>query len=491
MNKNIDFSSLQNPQVGIEPPDLDTWPSIEEIRPVISSLTYEFLSTKEVLPIRETKDFVLVAMARIDLLTIRKLEIVYRKKVQVFTATLAQIHQNLKELFKIKEPALPEENLPQSPNEELFQKLLLEGIHIGASDIHFEPENQGFIVRYRIDGVLKKHFFGDHKRFQRVISHIKILAQLDIAEHRLPQDGRIRTTVDGKDVDLRVSILPVHGGERVVLRILDQSKTLLQIDQLNMGDIQDDFIKTIKKKEGILLVTGPTGSGKTTTLYSVLEHLNSADINIMTIEDPIEYQIDGVNQLGVRPKIDLDFAKGLRHMLRQDPDIILIGEIRDTETAKIAIQASLTGHLVLSTLHTNDAASAITRLVEMGIERYLLSSSMIGVLAQRLVRLICPHCKTSYTPSTAEMQDLNLNVSLFYKGQGCKHCHGTGYASRQALFEWLPVDDQIRRTLQDSSDSSQLQKVAEERGMITLPARGAALVKAGKTSYEEIMRVLG
>jgi general secretion pathway protein E len=309
------------------------------------------------------------------------------------------------------------------------------------------------------------------------------MSKLDIAEHRLPQDGRIRLKLGEKQIDFRVSTVPVVFGERIVLRILDKSNVLLGLNKLGMRPpILEGFEKQIRHSEGILLVTGPTGSGKTTTLYSALSEINSSEMNIMTIEDPVEYKLPGMAQIGVNPTIHLDFPRGLRHILRQDPDVIMVGEIRDKETADVAIQASLTGHLVFSTLHTNDAPSALTRLVEMGIEPYLLSSSVIGVLAQRLVRLICPHCKVGYEPSQRELEE------KLYRGEGCVHCFGSGYKGRHGIYELMPINTAIKRQIVRSADALELQKVAIASGMETLRQEGSYLVQEGLTTSREVLR---
>lgn len=378
-----------------------------------------------------------------------------------------------------------------SPVIRILNAVLIEAIEQGASDVHFEPLERGLLVRYRIDGVLQKRHEPPHEYQGQILARIKVMSRLDIAEQRLPQDGRIKLKMGKRQIDFRVSTIPVVYGERIVLRILDKSNILLGFDKIGMREgVLEGFNKQIRMTEGIVLVTGPTGSGKTTTLYSALAAINSAHVNIMTVEDPVEYKLQGMAQIGVNPKIDLTFSKGLRHILRQDPDIIMIGEIRDRETAEIAIQAALTGHLVLSTLHTNDAPSALTRLVDMGIEPYLLSSSVIGVLAQRLVRCICPHCKTSYPPTDAECKDLGLeDVDLLYRGSGCDACFDTGYKGRRGIYELMAVSGPIKRQLVSSADSALLQRVAIESGMKTLRYDGSFLVRQGATTSTEVLRV--
>ncbi len=355
-----------------------------------------------------------------------------------------------------------------APIIKLINRILSEAVDQGASDIHFEPLENDLRVRYRIDGVLQIRHAPPRGYQAQLMTRLKVMARLDIAEHRLPQDGRIKLRTGGREIDLRVSTLPVSGGERIVLRILDRGNIVVGLDQLGMNKTTATSLRDmITLPEGILLVTGPTGSGKTTTLYSALTEIDSEAINIMTIEDPIEYKLSGVAQIGVRPKIGLTFAAGLRHILRQDPDVIMVGEIRDKETAEIAIQASLTGHLVLATLHTNDAPSALTRLVDMGIEPYLLSSTVVGVLAQRLVRTLCSTCG----------------------GDGCPTCFQSGYKGRHGLYELMPVDNAIRQQVVKSADALILRKTALKSGMQTLASNGDELVEQGLTTHAEVLRV--
>ncbi len=375
----------------------------------------------------------------------------------------------------------------------ILNTILVEALNHEASDIHLEPVERGVQARYRIDGMLQiRHTLSKDVQIP-LVTRIKVLAKLDIAEHRLPQDGRIKLRMGGREIDFRVSTVPVVFGERVVLRILDRSELILGLNQLGMhGNILETIRKQIQKNQGILLVTGPTGSGKTTTLYSLLSEIRSPEINIMTIEDPVEFKLEGMAQIGVNPKIHLSFAKGLRHILRQDPDVIMIGEIRDKETAEIAVQASLTGHLVVSTLHTNDAPSAIARLVDMGIEPYLLTSSLIGVLAQRLVRKICPHCKTSYKPKKEqllEFSDMEDSKILLYKGKGCEHCYHTGYKGREGIYEFMPMTSKVKTQVLQSADATKLQKIAADEGMSSLRSEGLLLALKGITTLEEVLRV--
>jgi len=384
----------------------------------------------------------------------------------------------------------------EAPIIRLVNSLFAQAIRERASDIHIEPYEKEIVVRFRIDGVLYE-IIKPAKRFHSSIcSRIKIMAGLNIAEKRLPQDGRIRFKIAGKDIDVRVSVIPTAHGERIVMRLLDKTAVLLDLEQLGIFDDKLRAVKElIRKSHGIILVTGPTGSGKTTTLYAALSDINSPDINILTAEDPIEYQLRGVSQMQVNPKIGLTFASALRSFLRQDPDVILVGEIRDLETAEIAIQASLTGHLVLSTLHTNDAPTAITRLVDMGVEPFLVASSLLAVLAQRLVRVVCPDCRVPYVPTYEELSRIGLSPEavkekgFIYKSQGCPKCLKTGYTGRIGIYELLNVDDEIRHLILKNTDSTQIKKLAISRGMDTLRDDGAKKVLEGITTIDEVLRV--
>lgn len=390
---------------------------------------------------------------------------------------------------------LLDDNHYQAPIIKLLNLILTEAIQQGASDIHFEPFETGLKVRYRIDGVLQNRHTPAPEFQTQLLTRIKVMSKLDIAEHRLPQDGRIKLKMGRREIDFRVSTVPITNGERIVLRILDKSNVILGLDRIGMiPSVFIEFKKLISLPEGVVLVTGPTGSGKTTTLYSAICELNNDETNIMTIEDPVEYNLKGIAQIGVHKKIQLDFATGLRHILRQDPDIIMIGEIRDTETAEIAIQASLTGHLVLSTLHTNDAPSAITRLVDMGVQPYLLSSSVCGVLAQRLVRRICHGCKEAYLPLESELQALglkreNLESGKIYKGKGCSLCYGSGYKGRHGIYELMTINNELKKQIVKSPDAIELRRIALETGTISILAHGGELVREGITTVAEVLRV--
>lgn len=390
---------------------------------------------------------------------------------------------------------LLDQSKSQSPIIQLLNLILTEAIQQGASDIHFEPFENSMRVRYRIDGVLQNRHAPAQDYQVQLLTRIKVMAKLDIAEHRLPQDGRIKLRMGRREIDFRVSTVPVAGGERIVLRILDKGNVILGLDKMGMiPSVMEQFKRLVNLPEGIVLVTGPTGSGKTTTLYSAICDMTNDEINIMTIEDPVEYNLKGIAQIGVHHKIKLDFATGLRHILRQDPDVIMIGEIRDKETAEIAIQAALTGHLVLSTLHTNDAPSAITRLVDMGVEPYLLSSCVVGVLAQRLVRRICPECKEAYEPSQRELQSLGLDLDSLpgrqlYRGKGCSYCFGSGFKGRHGIYELMAVNHAITKQIVQSPDGIEMRKTALANGMISLFSHGAELVKNGISTVAEVLRV--
>lgn len=384
----------------------------------------------------------------------------------------------------------------EAPIIRLVNSLFSQAVKERASDIHIEPFEQELLIRLRIDGLLYDSFSPPKAIQPLLTSRVKIMAGLDIAEKRLPQDGRIRLKVAGKDVDIRVSVIPTAFGERVVLRLLDRSSALLGLEELGLNGHNLSVVnRLIRQSHGILLVTGPTGSGKTTTLYAVLSGINTSDKNIITIEDPIEYQLRGIGQMQVNPKIDLTFATGLRSILRQDPDVIMIGEIRDVETAEIAIQAALTGHLVFSTLHTNDSFGAVSRLLDMGIEPFLVSSSLLGVVAQRLVRRVCPHCRQPYTPEEEEIREVGLLPEMvqgrpFYRpGPGCDACNNKGYRGRTGIHELLLLNDALRALIMQRADAATIARAAKEGGMPTLRADGAEKVLAGLTTVEEVLRV--
>jgi type IV pilus assembly protein PilB len=372
--------------------------------------------------------------------------------------------------------------------------VLMQAVQDRASDIHFEPFEDEFKIRYRVDGALYEMAPPPKHLATPVTSRLKIMANLNISEKRLPQDGRISTVIAGKQVDLRLSTLPTAFGESVVLRVLDRGAVQLELKTLGLPkDGYDFIIETINQPNGIFTVTGPTGCGKTTTLYSCLRHINQIDTKLLTVEDPVEFDIEGIMQVQVNESAGMTFGKALRAFLRQDPDIIMLGEIRDLETAQIAVQASLTGHLVLSTLHTNDASGAVTRMVDMGVEPFLISSTLLAVLAQRLVRRICTSCRTPFEPSESQLQNMNLSAHdigdrVFYYGRGCPNCNDTGYKGRKGIYELLAVSDAIRNLINDRAPTVVVRQKAIELGMVTLREDGLRGIYAGETTVEEVLK---
>ncbi len=399
------------------------------------------------------------------------------------------------DLSKLAEDIKDVKGDDDAPVIKLVNMLIEEALKRRASDIHVEPLENKFRIRYRIDGVLHE-IPAPPKRLQgSIISRLKIMAGMDIAEKRLPQDGRIKLNLEKKELDLRVSTLPAIHGESVVMRILDKSSFMVGLEDMGLlPENKKDFERLISLPNGMILVTGPTGSGKTTTLYATLSHINQKERKVITIEDPVEYQLDGINQVQVKPQINLTFASGLRSMLRQAPDIIMVGEIRDLETAEIAVQSALTGHLIFSTLHTNDAAGAVTRLVDMGIKPYLVASTVQCIMAQRLVRTICPSCREAHKPSEEEIAVLSLDAGQskdleLYKGKGCSACSNTGFKGRMGIYELLVMNDRLRELVLENTPSTVLCKKAREFGMRTLKEDGVEKVKRGYTTIEEVLRV--
>ncbi len=381
----------------------------------------------------------------------------------------------------------------EAPIIKLVNHVFGQAVKSQASDIHIEPYQQHLQVRFRLDGVLHNVLSPPRRLHAAIVSRIKVMARLDIAEKRLPQDGRMEVKIGERLVDVRVSCLPTAFGERVVLRLLEKSGKLLSLEEVGLTSAAlAEMKKLLQLSHGIILVTGPTGSGKTTTLYAALSYINSPDRNILTIEDPIEYQLDGIGQMQVNPKINLTFASGLRSMVRQDPDVILVGEIRDRETADIAIHAALTGHLVFSTLHTNDAASAVTRLIDMDIEPFLVSSAVQAIIAQRLVRVLCPHCKEPYEPEEAQWTELGLEkdtLGPIFRAKGCEKCLETGYRGRTGIYEFLRMTESIKGLVLQTSDSNQINRAARAEGMLSLRQDGIQKVIEGKTTISEVLRV--
>jgi general secretion pathway protein E len=482
------------------------------------SISPRFLQEAKAIPVNETEgevvlamtdpadDFTVRAMAAATqknivprLLSTNDFETVYEKLYGSGKSSMGQIvddiatrddEQDFGDIEQLKDLA------SEAPVIRLVNLVINHALERRASDIHVEPFENRLIVRYRIDGVLHETESPPRRLSAAVISRIKIMANLDIAERRLPQDGRIKLRVQGKEIDLRVSTVPTMHGESVVMRILDKGGVAL--DFLALGFDEDNlkvFISLLDQPHGILLVTGPTGSGKTTTLYTALDRLNKPDVKILTVEDPVEYQMPGINQIQVKPQIDLTFANALRSIVRQDPDVIMIGEIRDLETAQIAVQSALTGHMVLSTIHTNDAAATINRLLDMGVDDYLLTSTIIGIQAQRLVRTLCTHCKEPYHPVEEVVEQMNLKrysktsqVSLFH-AKGCEHCGHTGYFGRQSIMEVLPMTDSLRSLIMRHATSSELRAAAIAEGMETMYENGLKQAVGGVTTIEEVLRV--
>ncbi len=386
------------------------------------------------------------------------------------------------------------DNSDRAPVIQLVNAILFDAVSNRASDIHIQPYQEHLQVRFRIDGMLFDQFQINKSRQEEILSRVKIIGKMNIAEKRMPQDGRATVRVGQRVIDLRIASLPTSHGERIVLRLLDKSARLYTLNELGMAaSILEHFRRLIHLEHGIILVTGPTGGGKSTTLYAALQELNAKDCNIVTLEDPIEYQLDGISQTQINEKKGMTFASGLRSVLRQDPDVIMVGEIRDEDTAKMAIQSALTGHLVFSTLHTNDAASAVTRLLDLGIEPYLVASSVIGVLAQRLVRQICDSCKRPVPiDSPAQMRfagSMDREITTAYHGTGCVKCRQTGYYGRVGLFELMLVDDEVRRLVQSRANASEIRVAGMNRGMSILRKDGIEKIQAGITTIDEVLRV--
>lgn len=487
--------------------------------PVLTDrLSAKFLQEFRVLPLADTPAGIILAMADpLDKYTIDAIRLLADKPVLPRIGIPADIETAYTRLYGGGGTALGEivEDLPETEDEstqrdvERLRDLASEApvirlvnMHISravdmrASDIHIEPFEHTFCVRYRIDGLLREQESPPSRLRAAVVSRIKLMAKLNIAETRLPQDGRIKLAIRGKEIDLRVSTVPTLYGESVALRVLDRSGVVLNFESLGFeSTILDPYLEVLGRSNGILLVTGPTGSGKTTTLYASLRHLNTGDRKILTVEDPIEYQLEGINQVQVKPQIGLTFANALRSFLRQDPDVIMVGEIRDRETAQIAVQAALTGHIVLSTLHTNNAASTITRLLDMGVENYLLTSTLNGIVAQRLVRVLCAACREPYVAPPELVDELQLrrfvtsDTITLHRPRGCPLCNGTGFHGRTTILEILVMSERIQRLVIGGADANEIQAAAIEAGMCSMYRDGVLKVMAGVTSLEEVMRV--
>lgn len=484
------------------------------IQKKVQLFPYTFVKQHGLIPLKEENNTLYVAVSDpYNLDATEQMHSLVHTRLQEVIASRAEIEQAIEICYGATEKKEIIEEIPSSEKENkhteydlleqntdsanvnILNNILIEALRQKASDIHFEPIENGFLVRYRIDGILhQRHAFSKEVQIP-IVSRIKVLAQLDIAEQRRPQDGRMKLRLGEREIDFRISTIPVVFGERVVLRILDRGQVVSGLNHLGMRDeIQQKMQRDLKSPQGIILVTGPTGSGKTTTLYSALTEISSMNLNIMTIEDPVEFKLEKMAQIAVNPKTGISFARGLRHILRQDPDVIMVGEIRDKETAEIAIQSSLTGHLVLTTLHTNDAPSAIVRLLDMKIEPYLIASSLLAVQAQRLVRKICPQCKEPYEISDKDKELFQFcknqtSVKVAYRGKGCKSCFGLGYKGRAGIYEYMPVNSLLKKHIVENVNNTEIQKIARSQGMLSLREEGLKLCLQGITSLEEVFRV--
>lgn len=475
---------------------------------VIQLVPKELAKRHYAMPIRRDKNKLLVAMADpMDYFAIEELRMATGYHIEPAIATKDELFRTITKYYDLQESmeevmgeiatseTLDETRVTDddSPVVRLVNQIIDNALVQRASDIHFDPQETELRVRYRVDGILRTERSLPKHMQNVIVARIKIMANLNITETRLPQDGRIKTTINFKPVDIRVSSLPTIYGEKIVMRLLDLSNTLNRIDKIGFSETNlEKFTDMLKRPNGIILITGPTGSGKSSTLYATLNELNSDDVNIITVEDPVEYQMEGVNQIQVNENIGLTFANGLRSILRQDPDIVMIGEIRDTETAEVATRASLTGHLVLSTLHTNSSIEALSRLVDMGIEPFLISSSILGVVAQRLVRRVCRDCGQT-VPATEREQQIftgrGLTIETVRRGRGCPSCNMTGYRGRMAIHEVLPIDETIRHLILKTASTTEIRDYVRKKGMEFLIDDGLKKVKEGVTTTEEILRV--
>ena len=480
-------------------------------------VTPEFLKQARAVPLEETPEHVLVAMADpLDQFTADAMELALGKPIVARVGIISEIESAIQRQYSNGAGALAQiagdyrgdgepdvddiqylkDLASEAPIIRLVNMLISRALKVKASDIHIEPFENTLKVRYRIDGVLREVEAPPIHSTAAVVSRIKVMANLNIAERRLPQDGRIMQHVEGREVDMRISTVPTMHGESVVMRILDKGSLPLEFETLGFDTrARDAFEAILMRPQGIILVTGPTGSGKTTTLYTALHTLNTPDKKILTVEDPVEYQLEGINQIQVKPQIGLSFANALRSILRQDPDVIMIGEMRDLETAKIAVQAALTGHKVLSTLHTNDSASSVTRMLDMGVEDFLLTSTVNGILAQRLVRMLCEQCKEPYEVGSELAEELGLGrfseskTLTLYRPIGCEACDGSGYRGRTCILELLVMSDAVRQTILNHGDAGAIQASAAVSGTTSMHEDGLHKVLAGVTSVEEVERV--
>ncbi|MFP4668831.1 MAG: type II secretion system ATPase GspE [Desulfobacterales bacterium] len=453
-----------------------------------------FQQLDDLVQLLEINDFEIVLSTRDAIYSL--VNLAYDSSRDTAEQLVADMEENGGDIIsEIEETADLLDDTSDAPIIKLVNHVISQSVKIGASDIHIEPEQYNLKVRYRIDGILYDMLTPPKWMQSSLVSRIKVMARMNIAEKRLPQDGRFEVKIGNQNIDIRVSSIPIQYGERVVMRLLNKSGALFRLSDLGLGHAKLDQIKKlISYSHGIILVTGPTGSGKTTTLYAVLSSLNSPDLNIITVEDPVEYQLRGVNQIQVNPKIDLTFAKGLRSIVRQDPDVILIGEMRDLETAEIGVQSALTGHLVFSTLHTNDSASAITRLVDLGVEPFLISSSVIAVIAQRLVRVLCKDCKELYEPDEPTLERLGIypedkQKPPLYRATGCSRCFNSGYRGRVGIYEILELKSSLQNLVLKTYDSHRIKNEAVRQGMTTLYQDGIDKVLSGVTTVEEVLRV--
>ncbi|NMO96662.1 GspE/PulE family protein [Paenibacillus lemnae] len=479
-----------------------------QIEPAITQIIPESMAKRhQVLPFMKEGGKLMVAMADpLDYFAIEDLRMTTGFRIEPAISSRDELqraiarHYGLRDSMTQMMGELPsEEEFEEteitdeaSPIVRLVNQMIQQAAQLRASDIHVDPGENNLTIRYRIDGGLRNERMLPKQMQGFITARLKIMARLNIAERRLPQDGRIKLQMDYRMIDIRVSTLPTMHGEKIVLRLLDLTSGVQALDRLGFSDHNFKAFKSvIERPYGILLITGPTGSGKTTTLYSALNHLNKEDVNIITVEDPVEYQLEGINQVHVNSSIGLTFAAGLRSILRQDPNVVMVGEIRDSETAEIAVRASLTGHLVLSTLHTNDAISTVMRLRDMGVESYLIASSLLGVVSQRLVRKICNECKESYRPSEQELillRNHGVNIETLYKGRGCGYCSNTGYRGRLAIHEVMTVDDLLSELIAASASVEKLRQAARNRGLIYLMEDGITKVTQGVTTMQEVMR---